>query len=200
VPDDDVWLAYAPRVAEYVERLGSVEVMNPQDRELIARWAGAVTGPVIDAGCGPGLWTAFLRERGVAVEGVDPVPEFLASAGRRFPGVPFRRGHFDDLGAEPGTLGGLLSWYSIIHTPPADVPAVLAGFARHLRPGGSLLLGFCEGPQLVPFDHAVVTAYFWPVAAMRRELAAAGFEVCETHTRPEPGGRPHAAIVAHRVT
>jgi SAM-dependent methyltransferase len=173
--------------------------MPPEDRELLAAWSADISGPTIDAGCGPGHWTAFLHERGLAVEGVDLVPEFVASAERRFPGVSYRVGDLDALPAEDSALGAILSWYSIIHTPPQDVPRHLAEFARCIRPGGSLLLGFCRGETLEPFDHAVVTAYFWPVEAMHRELTAAGFEIVETHTRDDPARRPHAAIVARRV-
>ncbi|MBC7595929.1 MAG: methyltransferase domain-containing protein, partial [Kineosporiaceae bacterium] len=47
-----------------------------QDRLLVAKWASDLRGSVIDAGCGPGHWTDFLRKRGVEAEGVDQVQEF----------------------------------------------------------------------------------------------------------------------------
>ena len=172
--------------------------MAPQDREILASWAQEITGPVIDAGCGPGHWTAFLHERGIAVEGVDLVPEFIAGARQRFPHIAFRVGDLDEFGIEDGALGAILSWYSVIHTAPADVPAQLAEFARCIRPGGSLLIGFFDGETLAPFDHAVVTAYYWPVDAMQHELRRAGFEVVQTHTRTDPGRRPYAAVVGRR--
>jgi SAM-dependent methyltransferase len=135
----------------------------------------------------------------VAAEGVDLVPEFVSAARRRFPGVPFRVG---DLGALPvpdGALAGLLSWFSVIHTAPEQVPAQLAEFARCLRPGGSLLIGFFEGEALAPFEHAVVEAHYWPLGAMRQALIAAGFEVAGTHARTDPGRRPQAAAIATRL-
>jgi trans-aconitate methyltransferase len=196
---DDVRRAYSARAQEYVDLLGSVAQMPPEDQELLAAWSPDITGPVVDAGCGPGHWTAFLHERDIPVEGVDLVPEFVAGAKQRFPDVPFRVGDLDDLRVRDGALAAILSWYSIIHTAPERVPAHLAEFARCIAPGGSLLVGFFEGEALAPFDHAVVTAYYWPVEAMRRELTRAGFEVVETHTRTDPGRRPHAAIVARRV-
>jgi SAM-dependent methyltransferase len=196
---DQVRRAYAARTDEYVARLGSVAEMPSPDGELIASWSSGIAGAVLDAGCGPGHWTAFLHDRGVTVEGVDLVPEFIAGARQRFPQASFRVAELDDLPVPDGTLGGLLSWYSVIHTPPDQVGRHLVEFARCLGPGGSLLLGFFEGEALAPFDHAVVTAYFWPVEAMRQELAAAGFETIETHTRTDPGRRPHAAVVARRL-
>lgn len=198
MPRDQIRRAYAARADEYVGLMGTVDQMAEKDRELLTSWSRRISGPAIDAGCGPGHWTAFLHDRGIAVEGVDLVPEFLAGARERFPDVSFRLGDLDDLQVPDGALGAILSWYSVIHTPPEHVPAHLAEFARCIRPGGSLLLGFFEGPVVEPFDHKVVTAYFWPVETMRQELDHAGFDVTETHTRTDPGHRPYAALVAVR--
>ena len=97
-----------------------------------------------------------------------------------------------------GSVGGILAWYSLIHHEPSTVRAALEEFARVIRVGGSLLLGFFIGPAVEPFDHAVVTAYRWSPEALSTELRAAGFDIIETHTRigrtPKP--RPHGAIVA----
>ena len=158
MPDTVVRDSYAARAAEYTDLFGSIAATAAEDRRLIGEWAASIEGPALDAGCGPGHWTAFLRARGVTVEGLDLVPEFVDGAAARFPDLNFRVG---DLGALPvgdGSLGGILSWYSLIHTEPEQVPEILSGFARALRLGGTLLLGFFTGPQFEPFDHAVVTA------------------------------------------
>jgi len=198
-PHDHVREEYRRRAAEYAEALGSMEAVHPSDRALVEAWAGTVAGPVIDAGCGPGHWSRFLQERGVEVSGVDMVPEFIDLASRRFPTVTFREGTLDALGVSDAALGGILSWYSVIHLPPADVGVALTEFARCLRPGGGLLLGFFDGARQEAFDHAVVTAYRWPIAELSGELQAAGFDIVETHTRTGPGARPHGAIVARRA-
>ncbi|AWB86638.1 class I SAM-dependent methyltransferase [Mycetocola zhujimingii] len=195
---DAVRSAYRERAGEYTEALGSLSAMAEGDRNLIAGWARDVDGPTIDAGCGPGHWTKFLHDHGVAVEGIDMVSEFIDGAAARFPEVPFRVATLEALPADDAALAGILSWYSLIHTPPADVPALLTEFARCIRSEGTLLLGFFEAGQIEAFGHAVVTAYYWPVPLMQDELAAAGFEIVETHTRVDPGQRPHAAIIARR--
>lgn len=194
----DVRERYRSRAAEYTELLGSVDAMAAPDRDLIAHWATMIEGPAIDAGCGPGHWTRFIADHGVAVEGVDMVPEFIEGATERFPDVTFRLGRLESLPADDGALGGVLAWYSVIHTEPEQVPAILGEFARVIRPRGELLIGFFEGPRLEPFDHAVVTAYFWPVPEMRSALEVAGFEVVAVHTRTDPGRRPYGAILARR--
>lgn len=197
---DRVRCAYAERSDEYADICGSINSVHSADRDLISRWSESIRGPVVDAGCGPGHWTNFLDERGVAVEGVDLVPEFVVRAKGRFPDVSFRVGNLRTLEVPDGSLGGILSWYSVIHTPPVEIRAALDEFARCITPGGSLLLGFFEGPAVESFDHAVVTAYRWPLHEMSRELSAAGFETIETYTRTGPGYRPHGAIVSRRLT
>ena len=195
---DDVRESYGRRAVEYADLFANLEAMDERDRKLVSQWAGELKGPVIDAGCGPGQWTDFLRVEGCDVEGVDLVPGFVEIARSRFPDVSYRVGELTDLGVPDGSLAGILSWYSVIHTAPDDVPAILDEFARCLRDGGGLLLGMFEGPEVEPFDHAVTTAYFWSVEEMSRRLATAGFQVEATETRAD-GKRPHAAIVARRA-
>ena len=195
----DVRDAYSRRAEEYAALAGSPEWMPEPDRTSVSRWAAAVSGRMIDAGCGPGQWTDFLRSQGCEVEGVDLVPRFVELARSRFPGISVRVAELDDLGVPDGSVSGILAWYSIIHTDPKDVPHVLAEFARSLCDGGGLLLGLFEGPQVEPFPHAVTTAYFWPIEEMSQRLVDAGFHVEATESRVDPGRRPHAAIVARRV-
>ncbi len=188
--------AYGKRAEEYAEVLGSLEAVAAEDQSLVTRWAQTLSGPVIDAGCGPGHWTKLLHDCGVDVHGIDLVPEFITAAGRRFPGVSFGLGDLAALPVQDAGLGGVLSWYSIIHAQPEVVPAVAAELHRVLRPGGSLLLGFFRGEVVAPFDHAVTAAYCWPAEAMGAILIEAGFSVRETHAREDAGARPHAAIWA----
>lgn len=190
--------AYGRRAEEYAELAVTPEWMAEQDHRTICGWAGAVSGRMIDAGCGPGQWTDVLRRQGHDIEGVDLVPRFVELARSRFPDSAYRVAELDSLGVGSGSVAGILSWYSVIHTAPSDVPGILREFARCLREGGSLLLGMFEGPRIEPFPHAVTTAYFWPVEEMSQRLVDAGFVVEATESRADPGRRPHAAIVARR--
>ncbi|QHC60944.1 methyltransferase domain-containing protein [Rathayibacter sp. VKM Ac-2760] len=172
--------------------------VHPSDERLVTAWAATVDGPLLDAGCGPGHWTAHLAERGHDARGVDRVGAFVDHARAVHPGVPFAVGDLDALTDPDGTYGGVLAWYSLVHHEPGTLRRALDEFARVLRPDGRLLVGFFLGRDLEPFDHAVVTAYRWPPDLLARELEAAGFEVLETHTRTgaAPTPRPHAAILA----
>lgn len=197
-PGDVVRESYAARSGEYTDLFGSMTSTHPSDRALVSSWAAALVGPVLDAGCGPGQWTDFLAACGVAASGIDLVPEFVERARAQYPGLSFEIGSFEMLDVAPESLGGVLSWYSLIHHGPHDIQIPLAEFARVIRPGGGLLVGFFEGATVETFDHAVTTACRWPVAELGRQLAHAGFEVIETHTRTGSGFRPHAAITARR--
>ncbi|MDN3477361.1 class I SAM-dependent methyltransferase [Curtobacterium sp. APC 4022] len=194
----NVEAAYTDRAAEYVEHLGTMASVHPSDVQLVSAWAAEVEGPLLDAGCGPGHWTAFLAEQGHDVHGIDSVPAFVDHARGSHPHVPFAVGSIDALDVAADTHGGVLAWYSLIHHDPGSIRRPLDEFARVLGPGGMLLVGFFVGPVVEAFDHAVVTAWRWPTEALEHELGAAGFDVVETHTRIAATGtpRPHGAVLA----
>ena len=190
--------AYAARAQEYANHQGTMDAVHPADRRLVDAWADALAGDVLDAGCGPGHWTRHLVARGVPARGIDLVPSFVDLARAAHPGVRYDVGTIDDLGVPGGSLGGILSWFSTIHHTPDGLAVPLGQFARALRPGGSLLLGFFHADGLEQFDHAVLPAYRWPAALLHRRLEAAGFDVEETHLRAVSGERPVGAVIARR--
>lgn len=188
--------AYGARAEQYHELLGTAEEASPREVELITRWAQTLDGPVIDAGAGSGRWTNYLNQMGLEVMGMDITPELVAIGRHQYPGVALNLGPMDSLLASDGYLAGILAWYSIIHTPPEDLPAILTEFNRALRPGGSVLLSYFDGPCLEPFDHPITTAWTWPLAHMTTALNTAGFQVMEVNQQLNPGHWSHAAIIA----
>lgn len=196
----DVSAAYSTRATEYADLLGTMDAVHPVDRALVDAWAGTVSGRILDAGCGPGHWTHHLAKRGADVRGIDLVPEFIERARTTHPGVRVDIGSIESIDEPEGSLGGILSWFSTIHHEPARIAVPLREFARALRPGGTLLLGFFDSADgIEPFDHAVARAYRWPVASLQRAVERAGFSIVETHRRTERGRRPVAALVCERV-
>lgn len=190
--------AYDARADEYIAALGSMDAVHPVDRSIVDAWAASVTGPVLDAGCGPGHWTAHLTGQGLDVRGVDLAPRFVEHARAVHTGIRFDVDTIDDLKAADGEFGGILSWFSTIHHEPARIGVPLREFARTLRPGGRLLLGFFVGGEVEAFDHAVVRAYRWPAAEVKRRADAAGFDVVETQVREMRGERPVGALMCER--
>lgn len=191
-----VTAAYGHWSERYVDLVGTADRAPAEDRAVIAAWAEDLDGPVLDVGAGPGHWTGFLHARGIEVEGVDATPEFVDHARRTHPGIDFRLGDLTDLATPPGSLGGILAWFSLIHLDPERVPDVLRRFATALRPGGALLLGCFAGDRLEPFDHRVVTAWAWPVAMLTAALEDAGFVVLAADEWRTANGRRNAAVRA----
>ncbi|MGN7862314.1 class I SAM-dependent methyltransferase [Microbacterium sp. 22303] len=207
--DETVAAAYDARAAEYIALIGSIDQMERADVAMIGRWRDETAGGLLDAGCGPGLWTAFLAEPGSRpgsgrdVVGVDLSAELLTAARERHPGVRFESASFRDLPFPDGSFGGVLAWYSLIHLPPDELPAVLGELARVLAVGGRILIGYFDGEPRERFAHAVAPAYYWSAEALGVLLRDAGFAVTDVERRErEPGTagsvRPHGAIIAER--
>ncbi|MDP3949147.1 class I SAM-dependent methyltransferase [Microbacterium sp.] len=201
--DDVIAAAYDARATEYIEVAGSIAQMDAADRNLIGAWRDQSSGRMLDAGCGPGLWTEYLYDGHRDVVGVDIAAEFLAAARTRLPHLEFEHASLRDLPFADASFGGILAWYSLIHIPPADIPAILVELARVLEPGGSLLIGYFDGPPREQFPHAVAPAYFWSADALSELLTGAGFTLTATDRRTrEPGEvsrRTHGALTAIRT-
>ncbi|MFH7595551.1 class I SAM-dependent methyltransferase [Streptomyces racemochromogenes] len=153
---------------------------QPFARAMIATFAELVRGTgnprAADVGCGPGHLTALLHDLDVDAFGLDLSPAMVAHARRAHPQLRFEEARMEDLPVEDGSLGGVLAHYSMIHTPPAELPALLAEQARVLAPGGLLLVSFfgTDAPDPVRFDHKVTPAYSWPADRLAGLLSAAG--------------------------
>lgn len=171
---DAVAVAYAELVRDELDAL-------PLERAVLAAFAEltqtSAAGPVAELGCGPGRVTAHLRDLGLDVFGVDLSPVMIDLAREVYPDLRFEVGSMDALDLPGGELGGIVSWYSVIHTPPRDLPSYFAEFRRVLAPGGHLLLAFfeSEGEPVTAFDHKVTTAYRWPLDALATLADEAGF-------------------------
>jgi SAM-dependent methyltransferase len=100
---------------------------------------------VLDAGCGTGRVAAELARRGVEVVGIDRDPSMVAAARRLAPAVRFEV--LDVTGADLGERFDIVVMAGNVplFTPEGTQDALVAGCARHLRPGGLLVAGFQLG-------------------------------------------------------
>lgn len=180
--------AVAVRYAEFVRATGYL----PLENGVLAAFAESVRaaggGLVADLGCGPGQGTARLRDAGLEAFGVDVSPAMLDLARAVYPGIRFAAGSMDALEVGDGELAGIVSWYSIIHAAPEEVPGYFAEFARVLAPGGHLLAAFFESGdgQVTAFDHKVAPAFRWPLEDLAAVARQAGFAETGRMSR-EPG-------------
>jgi SAM-dependent methyltransferase len=191
--------AYSSISGRYIALFGDDRHAHEDDTSLIRRHLTGLPGPVLDVGCGPGHWTAYLHSLGVDVTGIDMVPEFITHARKTHPGPQFRLGSMTELDAPAHSVAGILAWYSTIHLRPAELDRVLTEFRRLVALSGMLVAGFFDSDEdVAPFDHAVITAYRWPADAFAERLSRAGFtEVQRLRRRyPERPDRKYAAIAA----
>ncbi|MFJ3977597.1 class I SAM-dependent methyltransferase [Streptomyces sp. NPDC090021] len=179
--------------------LGTDLAGKPLDRAMLGAFAECVRGEqggpgraVADLGCGPGRVTAHLDGLGVRAFGVDLSPAMVAVARRTYPGLRFEVGSMAALDVADGVLGGVLAWYSTVHTPPPELPAAFTEFARVLAPGGHALVAFEAGDERVRLDHAYghpvsLDVYRTPPDRIAALLAGAGLaEAARLVREPTP--------------
>ena len=188
--------AYDAVSARYAEFVRDELDALPLDRAVLAAFAEHVLagggGPVADLGCGPGRIGAHLAGLGLEVTGIDLSPAMIEIARASYPGLRFETGSMHALPLGDGTLAGIVSWYSVIHAAPGELPAYLAEFRRVLQPGGHLLAAFFEAVNepVTVFDHAVTPAYRWPAGELAGLAGEAGFaEVGRMSREPRDGER-----------
>lgn len=190
--------AYDAAATAYAQLFHDSLRERPLDRAMLSAFAEVVratgSGRVADLGCGPGHVTAHLRELGLETFGIDASPAMIELARRTHPDLRFDVGSMAASDIPDGELDGVLARWSVIHTPPRELPVILAEFHRVLTPGGHLLIGFSatDGPvhPTQVFDHAVAPAYRWApdhLAALLRESGLA--EVARLVREPEPTDR-----------
>jgi cyclopropane fatty-acyl-phospholipid synthase-like methyltransferase len=107
---------------------------------------------VLDLGCGAGVpVTRWLADRGFAVTGVDFSARQLELARRLVPAANLIKADMTEVDFPPGSFDAAVAFYSIIHVPRTEHPALLAKIHRWLRPGGAFLatwaLGAWEGEE-----------------------------------------------------
>ena len=190
--------AYDAVAAVYADLFQDTLDDRPAERGLLAAFAEVVrrgpAGPVADLGCGPGHIAAHLRRLGLPVLGVDQSAAMLAIGRARYPEVRFTLGSIIRLGLADGSCRRVLSRSSVIHLPPALLPAALAEIARVLAPGGWLLLSFSATDRPEPpyeyYDHRVAAAYrWWPDHVVSLLRSAAITETARLVENPEPDDR-----------
>ncbi|MEV0195645.1 class I SAM-dependent methyltransferase [Nonomuraea sp. NPDC050691] len=188
--------AYDAVAALYADLFRGALEDQPLDRAALDVFAEVVRtdggGPVAELGCGPGYVTAYLRRRGLDIFGLDLSPVMIDLAREAYPELRFEVGSMDALDLADGGLRGIVSWYSVIHVPPRELPAYFREFRRVLAPGGHLLLGFFESEDepVTPFDHKVTPAYRWPIDELAALARAADFvEVGRVLREPQVGER-----------
>jgi ubiquinone/menaquinone biosynthesis C-methylase UbiE len=139
------------------------------DRRLLSSFAahfrkGAL---ICDAGGGPSAHIGrYVSEKGLRVVGLDISNRCVEMARRYNPRMGLVCGNIGRMPFEDGSFDGIVSYYSIIHTPKNDVGGIFDEFRRILKQRGRLLVavkaGTAEGyqSQLLGIEAEIYFALF----------------------------------------
>lgn len=186
--------------ANYARMLPDTSHEAPLDLAMIDHFVSqlATDASVLDAGCGAGRMLAHLSalNPSLRLKGVDLSPAMVAEARTAHPGLQITVGELADLDYPNAEFDGVLAWYSVIHTPPHEIEAVLREFYRVLRPGGVLLAGFQSGAgersSTRAYGHDVdLRAFLHPVQDVAAAAEAVGFRVLTRLERAPREGERH---------
>jgi ubiquinone/menaquinone biosynthesis C-methylase UbiE len=185
---DELRAAYTTVADSYDDLIPDTRFEAPIDLALVRHFLDLVgtgrSASILDAGCGAGRMMSYLERLDPTLDltGADLAPGMVARARSRHPTRQIHEAELAVLPFADGQFDGLLSWYSIIHTPSTELPRVVAELARVLRLGGSLLVGFHAGTgeriARQAYGHEIqLRVQLHDPGEVRDVLSAGGFEV-----------------------
>lgn len=126
------------------------------DREKVVALATAVSGPVLELGCGTGRLMLPLARTGVVITGVDNAPAMLARARAKLEKAPpdaqgrvtLREGDMVELAVNGRFALALLSYNTAMHLSPAQLSQTLRRVRAHLDDNGRFFIDVAN-PLLV---------------------------------------------------
>jgi 2-polyprenyl-3-methyl-5-hydroxy-6-metoxy-1,4-benzoquinol methylase len=145
---------------------------------------------VLDAGCGTGRVAIELAKHGIDVVGVDADPSMLATAASLEPEIEWVQSDLADLDLHRRFDVVVMAGNVPLFTAPGTEPALVAGVARHVKPGGLLVAGFSLGRSYTTAaydDHAAAVQLSlverWSTWDRQPFTAASDYAV-SVHRRP----------------
>jgi SAM-dependent methyltransferase len=188
---EDVRDSYDRVAEDYAESFHDELSKKPFDRKMLDWLIEKVgdLGVICDVGCGPGQVARYLHEHGARACGVDLSAGMVERARSLSPGIPFEPGDMLALdGVADDAYGGAAAFYSLIHVPRPALNQALRELRRVLRPGGTLLITFHLGREVVHRDEwwgkeVSLDFIFFEREEMKEHLRAAGFELQEVVER-----------------
>jgi len=141
-------------------------------------------GFVLDLGCGPANWSAWMRDNGMRVDAIDASPEMVKFANETHD-INARVGVFDDLDAE-NLYDGVWANFSLLHANKADFPRHLKQINTALKSNGYFHIGMKLGIDAAR-DHLGRFYSYYSEDELKTLLEEAGFIILTTKTGEEKG-------------
>lgn len=133
---------------------------------------------VLELGCGAGVPCSRVLAERHDVLGVDLSRRQIELARENVPRARFEKADMTALDLPDGSFDGIAAFYSILHVPRADQPALLASIARWLKPGGLFLASLGTGTPDVTETWLGVEMFFGSnTPEQNRELLAGHLEI-----------------------
>lgn len=156
-------------------------------------------GSVLDVGCGSGVKSKYLVERGCKVIGIDISDGLLDIARREVPAAEFRELSMTDLDSMAETFDGVFAQASLLHIPKKEAGEVVQKLAGRLVPGGLLYIAVkevrsdkseesIERENDYGYEYERFFSYF-TLAELEQYLRDAGLEVVSKSRSPNPSGK-----------
>lgn len=112
------------------------------EREWLERFEGLLPdkAAILDVGCGGAEPIAgYFINRGYELTGIDYAETMIRLAMERFPGSAWQVADMRNLDLKT-KFDGIIGWHSFFHLTQDEQRATLPVLAKHLRPGGALML------------------------------------------------------------
>jgi len=177
---------YDARAADYARLTKELDGYN----ELAAFCEAVPTGGhVLDLGCGPGFYAAFMAEQGCKVDAVDASVEMVKLAAQHT-GVTARHASFDDISGH-AIYDGIWANFSLLHAPRDAFPKHLAALHHACKPDAKFHIGMKLGSN-ASRDGIDRMYTYYQEDDLLAHLITAGFHIdhCKHGNSPGLSGEP----------
>lgn len=171
---------------EYSETFKDEHQKKKMDLEILHQFYHLAKNktPILDIGCGPGHTTKLLTDMGLSIRGIDISAEMINQAKNNYCDLEFSIGNMLKLDLTNNSIGGVVSFYAIVHFSHNQVRECFREIFRVLKDNGIFLLAFHVGDHFIHIDEFLgkktdIDFMFFKCEDIKSFLQEAGFKKIE---------------------